>query len=82
VEGDSNHTLDPEGIIAVLGLQKPIEKMHSNIRDDVKREYVLLGPCETKGRAYPKKEIYGHNKSFHDKWFTNCALVVIILYYH
>jgi hypothetical protein len=49
VEGDSNHALDPEGIIAVLGLQKPIEKMHPNIRDDVKREYVLLGPCQTNG---------------------------------
>lgn len=56
MEGDSNHALDPEGIIAVLGLQKPIEKMHPNIRDDVKREYVLLGPCQTKGRAYPKKK--------------------------
>ena len=28
--------------------------MHPNIRDDAKREYVLLGPCQPKGHKYPK----------------------------
>jgi hypothetical protein len=70
-EDDSNHVLGPEDIVADPALIKPIEEMHPNIRDDAKREYVLLGPCQPKGHAYPKRKIYGHNRSFHDKWFTN-----------
>jgi hypothetical protein len=70
-EGDSNHVLGPEDIIADPALRKLIEEMHPNIRDDAKREYVLLGPCQPKGHAYPKRIIYGRSRSFHEKWFTN-----------
>jgi hypothetical protein len=70
-EGDSNNVLGPEDIVADPALRKPIEEMHPNIRDDAKREYVLLGPCQPKGHAYPKRKICGRNRSFHDKWFTN-----------
>ena len=51
---DSNHVLDHEDIIVDPGLRKPIEEMRPNIRDDAKREYVLLGPCQPKGHKYPK----------------------------
>ena len=53
--------------------------MHPNIRDDAKREYVLLGPCQPKGHVYPKRKIYGHNRSFHDTWFTNRAWLEYIV---
>ena len=33
-EGDSNHVLGPEDIVADPALRKPIEEMHPNIRDD------------------------------------------------
>jgi hypothetical protein len=69
--GGSNHVLDPQDIIADPGCRKPIEEMHPNIRDDTKREYVLLGPCQPKGHAYPKRKIYGANRSFQGKWYTN-----------
>ena len=72
-EGGSNHVLNPQDIIVDPGCRKPIEEMHPNIRDDAKREYVLLGPCQPKGHVYPKRKIYGHNRSFHDTWFTNRA---------
>jgi hypothetical protein len=72
-EQDSNHVLAPEDIIADPGLRKPIEEMHPNIRDDAKREYVLLGPCQPKGHNYPVRKIYGKNRRFIDKWFTNRA---------
>jgi len=72
-EGGSNHVLNPQDIIVDPGCRKPIEEMHPNIRDDAKREYVLFGPCQPKGHAYPKRKIYGHNRSFHDTWFTNRA---------
>ena len=65
--------LDPEDIIVDPGLRKPIKEMHPNIRDDAKREYVLLGPCQPKGHKYPKRKIYGRNRSFHDNWYRDRA---------
>jgi hypothetical protein len=70
-EGESNNVLGLEDIVADPALRKPIEEMHPNIRDDAKREYVMVGPCQPKGHAYPKRKICGRNRSFHDKWFTN-----------
>ena len=72
VDQDSNHVLDPdEDIIVDPGLRKPIDEMHPNIRDDVKREYILLGPCQPIGHTYPRRKISGRYRSFHEKWYTN-----------
>jgi hypothetical protein len=70
-EQDSNHVVDPKDIIADPKLQKPIEEKHPNIQDDAKKEYVLLGPCQPKGRNHLIRKIYGNNWRFLDKWFTN-----------
>jgi len=69
----SNHVLDPEDIIADPRLRKDIDEFDPNVRDDARREYVLLGPCQPKGHKYPVKKIYGKNRSFHEKWYTNRA---------
>ena len=72
VDQDSNHVLDPdEDIIVDPGLRKPIDEMHPNIRDDAKREYILLGPCQPIGHTYPRRKISGRYRSFHEKWYTN-----------
>lgn len=68
--GDSNHVLDPKDIIVDPTLLKPIEEMHPNIRD-TKREYVLICPCQPIGHKYPVRKIYGRNRRFHDKWYTD-----------
>jgi hypothetical protein len=64
--------LDPdEDIIVDPGLRKPIDEMHPNIRDDAKREYILLGPCQPIGHTYPRRKISGRCRSFLEKWYTN-----------
>jgi hypothetical protein len=63
--------LDPEDIIVDPALRKPIKEIHPNIRDDAKREYVLIGPCQPIGHAYPVRVIYGKNRRFYDHWYTN-----------
>ena len=42
-------------IVADPGLRKPIEDYHINIRDVVRREYLLRGPCQPISHRYPKK---------------------------
>jgi hypothetical protein len=42
-------------IVADPGLRKPIDEYDVNIRDAVRREYLLQGPCQPIGHIYPKK---------------------------
>jgi hypothetical protein len=42
-------------IVADPGLRKPIDEYDVNIRDAVRREYLLHGPCQPVGHIYPKK---------------------------
>ncbi|KAL6645705.1 hypothetical protein ACP70R_017313 [Stipagrostis hirtigluma subsp. patula] len=68
---DGVHVRDPEVIIADPGLRKPIEEMHPNDKDDAKREYILLGPCQPKGHKYPRRIIGNRPRSFHEEWYKN-----------
>lgn len=58
-------------IVADPGLRMPIEEINPNVRDDVKREYVLKGPCQPKGHVYPRTIIGDRPRSFHDEWFKD-----------
>ena len=43
-------------IVVDPGLRKPIDEYDVNIRDAVRREYLLQGPCQPIGHIYPKKD--------------------------
>jgi hypothetical protein len=53
---NNTESIDSE-IVGDPGLGKPIEELDVNIRDVVRREYLLLGPCQPKGHIFPKKRI-------------------------
>ena len=55
--GASNipNEFDPTEIAVDPGLRKSIEEYDINIRDIVRREYLLRGPCQPIGHVYPKK---------------------------
>jgi hypothetical protein len=61
------------GIIADPGLRVLIEDLDPNIRDAIKREYILMGPCQPKGHSYPQRIICGCNRRFQEDWFNNHA---------
>jgi hypothetical protein len=61
------------GVIANPGLRVPIENLDPNIRDAIKREYILMGPCQPKGHSYPQRIICGRNRRFQEDWFNNHA---------
>ncbi|KAL5659166.1 hypothetical protein ACJX0J_032329, partial [Zea mays] len=48
-----------------------------NIRDVVRREYLLLGPCQPKGHIFPKKRIGDRQRSFQE----SCHLIVCHMCY-
>jgi glutaredoxin len=69
VQGSPNVMLNQNNIVGVRGLRKPIEELDVNIRDVVSKEYLLLGPCQPKGRIFLKKQIGDRQRSFQKSWF-------------
>jgi hypothetical protein len=55
-------------IVVDPGLRKLIDEYDVNIRDVVRREYLLRGPCQPICHTYPKKKIGDRLRSFHDSW--------------
>ncbi|XP_057793266.1 uncharacterized protein LOC131009879 [Salvia miltiorrhiza] len=51
------------------GLRKPIDEFDIAIRDQVRREYWSMGPCQVVGHTYPKTEFGTQLKSFQDAWY-------------
>ncbi|KAJ1258931.1 hypothetical protein BS78_10G113900 [Paspalum vaginatum] len=45
----------------------PIERFHHNIRDDVKRAYLLKGPTQPRGHEFPRKNF----RAFRAQWFND-----------
>ncbi|KAH7690448.1 Ribonuclease H-like protein [Dioscorea alata] len=60
---------DPSDIIADTGLRKPIEKYDIGTRDQVRREYLLMGPCQLVGHNFPRKQQGKDLRSFKELWF-------------
>ncbi|KAH7656079.1 Ribonuclease H-like protein [Dioscorea alata] len=60
--GDHILTIDP-------GLRKSIEDFEVGARDQVRREYLTRGPCQSIGHNFPQKEYGKQRRSFQDAWF-------------
>lgn len=54
-------------IISDPGLRIPIASFHPNIRDDVKRAYLLKGPTQPKGYSFP----HSNFRAFRAQWFDD-----------
>jgi hypothetical protein len=46
--------LDMNDIVADPGLIKPIDEFPHEIRDDAKRAYLQMGPCQPFGHTFPR----------------------------
>ena len=66
-------TFNSSEIVADPGLRKPIEEYGINIRDAIRREYLIRGPCQPIGHVYPKKIQSGRKRSFVESWFKKHA---------
>ncbi|XP_057763641.1 uncharacterized protein LOC130984957 isoform X1 [Salvia miltiorrhiza] len=51
------------------GLRKPIEEFPITIRDQARREYLSMGPCQVVGHTYPKTQFGNQLRSFQDVWY-------------
>jgi hypothetical protein len=69
LNGSAVLLFDAMKIVSDPGLRKPIDEYHINIRDAIRREYLLRGPCQPIGHVYPKKDTQWLRKNFRDTWF-------------
>ncbi|XP_078177490.1 uncharacterized protein LOC144571969 [Carex rostrata] len=60
--------LSPSDINADPGLRKPIDEYDKEIRDQVRRAYLLNGPTQPIGHTFSRKQ-GDHFRSFQESWF-------------
>lgn len=61
--------LDMDDIVADPGLRKPIDEFDPNIRDEAKRAYLSIGPCQPRGHKFEKKWQGDQWRVFVKTWF-------------
>lgn len=49
--------------------RKIISKYHPNQRDEIRRKYLIRGPCQPRGHAFPKKHVGSKERRFCPTWF-------------
>ncbi|XP_062192807.1 uncharacterized protein LOC133896249 [Phragmites australis] len=57
-----------DDIVADPGLRKPIHEFHPDIRDDVRRAYLQMGPCKPFGHNFPRKQEKSQTRGFVESW--------------
>ncbi|XP_050229221.1 uncharacterized protein LOC126678361 [Mercurialis annua] len=62
---------DSTDVIADPGERISIDDYEINIRDEVRRAYVLKGPCQPKGHKFFQKTFGNQNRSFQSTWFRD-----------
>ncbi|KAL9672479.1 hypothetical protein QQ045_028730 [Rhodiola kirilowii] len=48
---------------------KKIKEYHPNQRDEIRRKYLLRGPCQPRGHSFPQKLVVGLLRRFNVEWF-------------
>jgi hypothetical protein len=61
--------LDMDDIVADPGLRKPIDEFPHEIRDDAKRAYLQMGPCQPFGHTFPRTAGNSQTRGFVESWF-------------
>ncbi|WVZ53683.1 LOW QUALITY PROTEIN: hypothetical protein U9M48_004588 [Paspalum notatum var. saurae] len=61
--------LNMDDIVVDPGLRKPIDEFHHDIRDDAKRAYLAMGPCQPIGHKFPRTEGKTQTRGFVQSWF-------------
>jgi hypothetical protein len=66
-DGELIRVFDPNAhVVSDPRLRIPIEKFHPNIREDVRRAYLLKGPTKPFGHNFPRKS--NDNRAFLEAW--------------
>ncbi|XP_010558839.1 PREDICTED: zinc finger MYM-type protein 1-like [Tarenaya hassleriana] len=53
--------------------RKKILEYHPNQRDEIRRKYLIRGPCQPRGHDFPKKMIGNKLRRFNPVWFDQYA---------
>ncbi|XP_049361584.1 uncharacterized protein LOC125826313 [Solanum verrucosum] len=62
--------VDLESLKADPGIRKPIAEYNPNIRDDIRRYYILKKPCQPKDHKFPKTKFGKEMRHFFPDWFN------------
>jgi len=60
---------NPDDIVADPALRKQIEEYDKNVQDQVRRAYILKGPCQPKGLYFPRRQYGQRSRPFQEEWY-------------
>ncbi|XP_027768641.1 zinc finger MYM-type protein 1-like isoform X1 [Solanum pennellii] len=63
--------VDLASLEADPGIRKPIAEYNPNIRDDIRRYYILKKPCQPKDHKFPKTKFGKEMRQFFPNWFKD-----------
>ncbi|XP_028083501.1 zinc finger MYM-type protein 1-like [Camellia sinensis] len=61
--------IDLETLPTDLGLRKKILEYHPNDQYEIRRAYLLKGPCQPRSHKFPQRDVGGVLRRFNPKWF-------------
>ncbi|XP_050373155.1 uncharacterized protein LOC126790846 [Argentina anserina] len=75
VDSESSKRTELEEVLENLpsdpARRKRILDYDPNIRDQVRRSYLLKGPCQPRNHKFPQREINGTKRKFNSSWFDD-----------
>ncbi|XP_076901790.1 uncharacterized protein LOC143556336 [Bidens hawaiensis] len=51
--------------------RQPISSYHQSQKDEIRRAYLLRGPCQPTGHEYPLTNFSGKLRGFNEEWYTS-----------
>ncbi|XP_051151839.1 uncharacterized protein LOC127265865 [Andrographis paniculata] len=61
--------ISDDDIIVDPGLRKSIDSYPVGLRDELRRKYLVKGPCQPRGHNFPATKFGEIRRSFQDQWF-------------
>lgn len=62
-------TFNPDDIVADPALRRQIYEYDKDVQDQVRRAYVLNGPCQPKGLDFPRRQYGQSSRPFKEEWY-------------
>ena len=60
-----------DDVISDPGKRKPIESFEIAVRDRIRREYIIRGPCQPVGHDYKPRKFGNRNRYFQECWYKD-----------
>jgi hypothetical protein len=70
-ESNVGRPFNPDEIVVDPALRRQIGEYNINVQDEVRRAYILKGPCQPRGLDFPRRQYGQRSRHFQEQWYEN-----------